>query len=273
MGSRGGAPAAPWRSTKIRWKATARAYHPAPARSEKTPSSRRVRVVLVSFLFFLLLCLRVFDFFLGPHVCTISVSDPHLDAKIFPIAHPYGTGSLNCESSSVHPQRFCRNRLLALQPFFRRSSRYAFWMLDMSIKRQLFFGNLYRGRRCPRNSASAEDDRFAQVFGTVVPHSIVESTSWWKRQSYDLVAICDDAESGRPSTYSHHLLSMSSLDVCLRRNSCTRARGPTMHDVWRFLFLRHYAIDGDGTQQSPCWLRHHSGPITGAYGALYATSG
>ena len=158
-----------------------------------------------SFLFrscFLFLCLRVFDFFLGPHASNISVSDPHLDAKIFPIAHPYGTGSLNCESSSVHPQRFCRNRLLALQPFFRRSSRYAFWMLDMSIKRQLFFGNLYRGRRCPRNSASAEDDRFAQVFGTVVPHSIVESTSWWKRQSYDLVAICDDAESGRPSKSS-----------------------------------------------------------------------
>ena len=175
-------------------------------------------------------------FFLNPYASNISVSDPHLDAKIFPIAHPYGTGSLNSESSSVHPQRFCRNRLLALQPFFRRSSRYAFWMLDMSIKRQLFFGNLYRGRRCPRNSASAEDDRFAQVFGTVVPHSIVESTSWWKRQSYDLVAICDDAESGRLSTYSQPLLSMSSLDVCLRRNSCTRARAPTMHNVWRFLF-------------------------------------
>ena len=71
-------------------------------------------------------------------------------------------------------------------------------MLDMSIKRQLFFKNLYRGRRCPRNAASADDDRFAQTFGTVVPHSIVESSSWWKLQSYELAAICDDAESGHP---------------------------------------------------------------------------
>ena len=121
-----------------------------------------------------------------------------MDAKLFPIAHPYGTGSLNCESSSVQPQRFCRNRLLALQSFFRRSSRYAFWVLDMQIKRQLFFKNLYRGHRCPRNAASADEDRFAQVFGTVVPHSIVESTSWWKKQSFELAAICDDAESGNP---------------------------------------------------------------------------
>ena len=98
----------------------------------------------------------------------------------------------------MHPQRFCRNRLLALQSFFRRSSRYAFWMLDMSIKRQLFFKNLYRSRRCPRNAAAAGEDRFAQTFGTVVPHSIVESTSWWKLQSYELAAICDDAESGHP---------------------------------------------------------------------------
>ena len=83
----------------------------------------------------------------------------------------------------------------------------------MSIKRQLFFKNLYRGRRCPRNSASADDDRFAQVFGTVVPHSIVESTSWWKLQSYELAAICDDAESG----YS---LCMSLISVLCVSSLC-----------------------------------------------------
>ena len=184
------------------------------------------------------------------HMQAISVSDPHLDAKIFPIAHPYGTGSLNCESSSVQPQHFCRNRLLALQSFFRRSSRYAFWMLDMQIKRQLFFKNLYRGHRCPRNAAAAADDRFAQTFGTVVPHSIVESTSWWKRQSFELAAICDDAESGRPSTYSRPLLSMYFVEMSPSQFMHTHARVPAMCNVLRSRALRHYAIDGDSTQQS-----------------------
>ena len=127
---------------------------------------------------------------------TTQVSDPHLDAKIFPCAHPYGTGSVQSEGTSVQPFRVCRSRLLALQSFFRKSSRYAFWMLDMNIKRQLFFNNLYR-RRCGHSSAGpADSDKFTQTYGSIVPHSIPESTSWWKQQKFELQAISDDAEAG-----------------------------------------------------------------------------
>ena len=98
---------------------------------------------------------------------------------MFPCAHPYGTGSVNAEATSIQPQRVCRNRLLSLQSFFRRSSRYAFWELDMMIKRFLFFFNLHRVRSNLKSGASPED-RFAQTFGTIIPRHIPESSSWWK---------------------------------------------------------------------------------------------
>ena len=119
-------------------------------------------------------------------VQTDQVSDPHLDAKIFPCAHPYGTGSVQSEGTSVQPFRVCRSRLLALQSFFRRSSRYAFWMLDMSIKRQLFLSNLYRKRCCPSSAGPADADRFTQTYGSILPRHILESTSWWKQQKFEL---------------------------------------------------------------------------------------
>jgi hypothetical protein len=79
----------------------------------------------------------------------------------------------------VQPQRVCRNRLLSLQSFFRRSSRYAFWQLDMMIKRHLFFFNLHRVRSNWKSTA-APDDKFAQAFGTIIPRHIPESSAWWK---------------------------------------------------------------------------------------------
>ena len=173
---------------------------------------------------FLILCAR-----LG--TSTRQVSDAHLDAKVFPVAHVYGTGSVNAEGTSVQPQRVCRNRLLSLQCFFRRSSRYAFWQLDMMIKRHLYFFNLHRARSHYK-SAAASDDKFAQAFGTIIPRDIPESSAWWKAvlvcsfdrlllclfdcvvaplhvskrgakvQSKDLAAICDDAESCLPLAHA-----------------------------------------------------------------------
>lgn len=91
------------------------------------------------------------------------------------------------------PQRVCRNRVLSLQSFFRRSSRYAFWQLDMFIKRTLFFKNLHSGGYRPKVT---DGDKFAQTFGTIIPSSIPESSAWWKMQARELAAICDDGESG-----------------------------------------------------------------------------
>ena len=169
--------------------------------------------------------------FAPPNARVREVSDPHLDAKVFPIVHPYGTGSVNAEGTSVQPQRVCRNRLLSLQSFFNRTSRYAFWQLDMMIKRHLFFFNLHRVRSNWKSTA-APDDKFAQASGTIIPRHIPESSAWWKAvrvclflqtivvfvvkvfvwlvaparvsergakvQSRELAAICDDAESGLP---------------------------------------------------------------------------
>ena len=73
----------------------------------------------------------------NPRTCARQVTDPHLDAKVFPC--PYGTGSVRSGATTIQPQRVCRNRLLSLQSFFRRSSRYAFWNLDIMLKRKLFF--------------------------------------------------------------------------------------------------------------------------------------
>ena len=77
------------------------------------------------------------------------------------------------------PQRVCRNRVLALQSFFRRSSRYAFWQLDMMIKRQLFFKNLKCGHARQKPPVPS-NDRFTQTFGTIIPRDIPESSAWWK---------------------------------------------------------------------------------------------
>ena len=167
----------------------------------------------------LLFCLNLVRVGLHHSASARQVSDPHLDAKVFPFAHPYGTGSVNAEGTSVQPQRVCRNRMLSLQSFFRRSSRYAFWQLDMMIKRHLFFFNLHRVNS-HRKSTAAPNDKFAQVFGTIIPRNIPESSAWWKArfclcvvvssahvherraevQSRELAAICDDAESGLPPT-------------------------------------------------------------------------
>ena len=63
------------------------------------------------------------------------------------------------------------------------SASHQFSRLDCRVKclKNLFgvmrSGHMYCVRR-PRNAAPADNDRLAQTFGTVVPHSIVESTFW-----------------------------------------------------------------------------------------------
>ena len=78
----------------------------------------------------------------------------------------------------------------------------------MSIKRQLFFNNLCRRRCGPSSAGPADADRFTQVYGSIVPHSIPESTSWWKLQKFELAAICDDAEAGFALTIALFSLSL-----------------------------------------------------------------
>ena len=136
------------------------------------------------------------------------------------------------------PQRVCRNRVLALQSFFRRSSRYAFWQLDMMIKRILFFKNLHGGLRRPK---VADGDKFAQTFGTIIPCSIPESSAWWKMQSRELAAICDDGESGPRLSYAVLVVSCQARVIIVLT---VRARVPSS-------VARYHAVDGDHHAQQP----------------------
>ena len=62
----------------------------------------------------------------------------HLDAKLFPALHPYGTGSLRAEESSGGMQRYACNRLLLLEHSFHRSPVWTFFMLDRYIKNDVY---------------------------------------------------------------------------------------------------------------------------------------
>ena len=108
--------------------------------------------------------------------------EPHYDAKVFPHVHPYGTGSLLSEEGSGAITRLVRNRACAMQSWFRRSAQWAFFYLDLWIKRVLFFQNAGR-RKHGRRHGVGEQDRFARTFGTIVPANIPESTAWWARQA------------------------------------------------------------------------------------------
>ena len=127
----------------------------------------------------------------------VPANDPHYDARVFPIVHPHGTGSLLSENGSGGPQHHARNRLMLLQNWFRRSSLWGFWFLNRLIQTELFFKNKRRRAAGRKGASSASDpDPIVRLFGTAQPSDIPESSEWWKRQQRDLFAITDEAEQG-----------------------------------------------------------------------------
>ena len=107
----------------------------------------------------------------------VTSTDPHLDAKLWPHMHPYGTGSMLSEVSSGGLHRFARNRLLLVESCFRRSSLYAFWLLHRMITTELFFKNVTK-RKLGQDKSEPSADPITRLFGTAVPSSIPESTAW-----------------------------------------------------------------------------------------------
>ena len=158
---------------------------------------------------------------LGEHVCEdiakgsahilehtyVAGSDPHYDAKTWPVSHPYGSGtvdgrkhatantmhdpytlafrilslvtwSVSAEPGSGGIQRHARNRLTQIQPWFRRSPMWGFWSLNRLLYSTLFFKNLVRRKAGIKTASSANDpDAFTRHFGTAQPSSIPECTS------------------------------------------------------------------------------------------------
>ena len=107
----------------------------------------------------------------------VSSIDPHLDAKIWPTVHPYGTGSALSEIGSGGIFAHCQNRLMLIQSWFRKNSFWAFWMMNRQLKEQLFHRNLNK-RRAGRGGGKGEneiEDIETKLFGTVIPSTIPES--------------------------------------------------------------------------------------------------
>ena len=151
----------------------------------------------------------------------VPANDPHYDAKCFPCAHPYGTGSLLSEPGSGGTQRHARSRLTALEGFFRRSALWGFWMLDRLIKTELFFKERRR-RQAGRPSVRPDDpDKMKVLFGTAQPADIPESSAWWQRQQRDLLAMSADEELGLMSA----MVTITANDSCSEMLAAVR-RGP-----------------------------------------------
>jgi len=131
----------------------------------------------------------------------VTASDPHLDAKLWPHMHPYGTGSLLSEVGSGGTHRLVKNRLLCIQSCFRQNNLYAFWFLNRIITKELFFRNFMRRSRGNSTAGDANaTDPITRLYGTVVPSDIPESTAWWRNQQKELFCLSDDAEGGLMQT-------------------------------------------------------------------------
>ena len=150
----------------------------------------------------------------------VRAGDAHYDAKLFPIVHPYGSGSVRSEFGSGGHQKLVRSRAMSIQSWFRRSSMWCFFQLDLAIKNALFFGQIAR-RRCGKATTNA--DKFTQTYGNIVPSHIPDSTAWWRRQSKELAAICDDAECGLMQAMAQWHPS-GSLGTCFHKQDVTLDR-------------------------------------------------
>ena len=74
----------------------------------------------------------------------VRVSEPHYDAKVWPVVHPYGTGSLLAEPGAGSAHKHAKNRLVLIQSWFRKSALWSFWFLNRLITSELFFTNKKR---------------------------------------------------------------------------------------------------------------------------------
>ena len=131
----------------------------------------------------------------------VTASDPHLDAKLWPNMHPFGTGSLLAEVGAGGTHRLIKNRLLLIQSCFRQNNLYSFWYLNRIITKELFYQNYMKRDRGVSNASDPNAaDPLTRLYGTVMPSGIPESTAWWRNQQKELFALSDDSENGLMQT-------------------------------------------------------------------------
>ena len=89
----------------------------------------------------------------------VTLGDFHLDAKLFPDKHPYGSGSLRAEEGSGKLQRYAKNRVLLLESGFRKSPVWGFWMLERLIKNDLYFIEKTRKKQRSEKESKQTDEK------------------------------------------------------------------------------------------------------------------
>ena len=126
----------------------------------------------------------------------VTLGDQHLDAKLFPHLHPYGSGSLRAEGGSGGMQHHAKNRICSLDDAFRSSPVWSFWMLERLIKNDLYFKRRRYAESVEthasepsavsvappsgtkRSAAEAElpdnqPDKYAKLFGTTLFRNVI----------------------------------------------------------------------------------------------------
>ena len=64
-------------------------------------------------------------------------SEPHYDAKVWPVVHPNGTGSMLAEPGAGSGYRHAENRLALIQSWFRKIALWSSWFLNRLITSRL----------------------------------------------------------------------------------------------------------------------------------------
>ena len=155
----------------------------------------------------------------------VKLNDPHLDAKVFPHLHPWGSGSLYSQDGSGGLLHMARSRLLSIESGFRKDPVWSFWMLDRVIKNDLYFRQLKRcgtldnadkqdanktttqtnpdplkarghKRKIDEVEGEGSQDVYGKLFGRVDDRSIPESAAWWRSRQAELMAISAAHEKG-----------------------------------------------------------------------------
>ena len=182
----------------------------------------------------------------------ITLGDDHLDAKLFPHLHPFGTGSLRAEEGSGGIQQYAKQRVLSLDSSFRRSPVWSFWMMERIIKNDLYFNERSRqahrrgvkrkadGAELPPTSGTEDarpSDNYAMLFGRVDPRHIPESSGWWRSRQTELMAISDEHELGLMTGMITSTQNDNSplLLAHARRGPCAT---PTESEMFEFLLTR-----------------------------------
>jgi len=125
-------------------------------------------------------------------LASVPYQDADLDARCFPSAHPYGSGSMRGNLS-----HYIRHKLYSLDPWCRETPTWVFWQLDRMIKHQLFFIRRRQlgGAEAAKGECAGKGEAKWDCTNT---KAVVDSADWWSGHRHDLLAMTEEHELGPP---------------------------------------------------------------------------